>query len=173
MPTRPVPAALGDEQTLFTELHPRLRDHVRLLVRTSGANVDDACSFAFLQLLRYQPDREHLYGWLLRTATREAIKLDQHAQRTAPLPVGGNDDRGAQAVDERACPELQFELLVAREAVAAAGMTDRERRIVGLHAAGLTYSDVAKVTGDSERTIERQLLRGRRKLRAARIRHGG
>jgi len=86
MPTRPVPAAMGDEPALFTELHPRLRDHVRLLVRTSGANVDDACSFAFLQFLRYQPDREHVYGWLLRTATREAIKLDQRARRTARSP---------------------------------------------------------------------------------------
>jgi DNA-directed RNA polymerase specialized sigma24 family protein len=84
MPTQPAPAALGDEPALFTEIHPRLRDHVRLRVRTSRANVEDACSFAFLQLLRYQPDREHLYGWLLRTATREAIKLDQRARRTSP-----------------------------------------------------------------------------------------
>src|ERR1039458_1849610 len=28
------PAALGDEQALFRELHPPLRNHVRLLVRT-------------------------------------------------------------------------------------------------------------------------------------------
>lgn len=47
-------------------------------------------------------------------------------------------------------------------------MTARERRIVGLHAAGLSYTEISNVTGYSERTVERQLLRGRRKLRAAR-----
>ena len=41
MPMQPVPAAVGDEQALFRELHPRLGDHVRLLVRTSQANVED------------------------------------------------------------------------------------------------------------------------------------
>jgi DNA-directed RNA polymerase specialized sigma24 family protein len=82
MPSRsPVPAAIGDEPVLFREHHPRLRSHVGRLVRTSRANIEDACSFACLQLLRHQPDREHVYGWLLRTATREAIKLDQQARR--------------------------------------------------------------------------------------------
>jgi RNA polymerase sigma factor (sigma-70 family) len=168
MPMQPVPAAVGDELALFRELHPRLGDHVRLLVRTSQANVEDACSFAFLQLLRYQPDREHLYGWLLRTATREAIKSDQRARRTVALPTGGDDDRAAEPADDRARPELRDELLAALDVVAAAAMTARERRIVGLHAAGLSYTKISNVTGYSERTVERQLLRDRRKLRAAR-----
>ena len=88
MPSRsPVPAAIGDEPVLFREHHPRLRSHVRRLVRTSRANIEDACSFAFLQLLRHQPDREHVYGWLLRTATREAIKLDQQRPTCRPAPT--------------------------------------------------------------------------------------
>jgi RNA polymerase sigma factor (sigma-70 family) len=172
MPTRsPVPAAIGDEPVLFREHHPRLRNHVARVVRTSRANVEDACSFAFLQLLRHQPGREHVYGWLLRTATREAIKLDQRARRAVPLPHGSDDHGGREPFDERARPEV--ELLAAREAVAAAGMTAREWRIVGLHAAGLSYTEVSRVTGDSERTVQRQLLRGRHKLRAARARQGG
>jgi RNA polymerase sigma factor (sigma-70 family) len=123
--------------------------------------------------LRHQPDREHVYWWLLRTATREAIKLDQRARRTIPLPTGADDDRAAEPADERARPELQVELLAAREVVAAATLTARERRIVGLNAAGLTYTEVSKVTGNSERTVERQLLRGRRKLRATCARQVG
>jgi RNA polymerase sigma factor (sigma-70 family) len=114
------------------------------------------------------PDREHLYGWLLRTATREAIKPDQRARRTIPLRTGDEDNRVAEPADERARPELGVELLAARDVVAAAAMSARERRIVGLHAAGLSYTEISNVTGDSERTVERQLLRGRRKLRAAR-----
>lgn len=67
----------------------------------------------------------------------------------------------------------QSNLLTAREAVASAGMAAREWRIVGLHAAGLSYTEVSRATGDSERTVQRQLIRGRHKLRAARARQGG
>jgi DNA-directed RNA polymerase specialized sigma24 family protein len=104
---------VGDEQALFRELHPRLGDHVRLLVRTSQANVEDACSFAFLQLLRYQPDRDNAYAWLLRTATREAIKSDQRARRTIALRTCDDDDRVAEPADERTRPEHRVELLAA------------------------------------------------------------
>jgi RNA polymerase sigma factor (sigma-70 family) len=169
----PVPAALGDEPVLFREHHPRLRSHVGRVVRTSRANVEDACSFAFLQLLRHQPDREHVYGWLLRAAIREAIKLDQQARRAVPLPHAADDHRTWELADERARSEVSVELLAAREAVAAAGTTAREWRIVGLRAIGLSYTEVSRVTGDSARTVERQLLRGRHKLRAARARQGG
>jgi DNA-directed RNA polymerase specialized sigma24 family protein len=39
----------GDETVLFAELHPKLARQVRRLVRTREENVQDACSFAFLQ----------------------------------------------------------------------------------------------------------------------------
>ena len=45
-----------------------------------------------------------------------------------------DDHRTWELADERARPEVSVELLAAREAVAAAGMTAREWRIVGLHA---------------------------------------
>ena len=59
-------AARGDEARMFAIYVPRLRAQVRRIVRTSLENVDDACSFAFLQLLRYQPDRDSAYAWLVR-----------------------------------------------------------------------------------------------------------
>jgi DNA-directed RNA polymerase specialized sigma24 family protein len=57
-----------------------------------------------------QPDRAHVYGWLLRTATREAIKFDQRARRTVALLTSGDDDGAAEPADERARPELRVEL---------------------------------------------------------------
>ena len=114
-----------------------------------------------------------MYGWLLRAAIREAIKLDQQARRAVPLPHGAHDHRTWEPADERARSEVSVELLAAREAVAAAGTTAREWRIVGLRAIGLSYTEVARVTGDSARTVQRQPLCGRHKLRAARARQGG
>jgi DNA-directed RNA polymerase specialized sigma24 family protein len=121
--SRTAPARVGDETTLFAELHPKLARQVRRLVRTSEQNVQDACSFAFLQLLRYQPSRESVFPWLLT--------------------------------------------------IAAAGLTARQARIVALHAAGHTYELISEMLGLSVRTVERQLLRARRKLRFALTEQGG
>jgi DNA-directed RNA polymerase specialized sigma24 family protein len=79
------PARVGDETTLFAELHPKIARQVRRLVRTSEENVQDACAFAFLQLLRYQPSRESVFPRLLTVAFREAVKLDQRGRRDRRL----------------------------------------------------------------------------------------
>jgi RNA polymerase sigma factor (sigma-70 family) len=168
------PGRVGDETALFAELHPKLARQVRRLVRTSEENVQDACSFAFafVQLLRYQPSREGVFSWLLTVAVREAVKLDQRGRRDRRLP--DREDGGELApVDERADPELRLETLAALEAIAAAGLTARQARIVALHAAGHTYESISEMLGLSVRTVERQLLRARRRLRFALSEQGG
>ena len=160
------PGRVGDETTLFAEAHPKLARQVRRLVRTGEENVQDACSFAFVQLLRYQPSRESVFSWLLTVAVREAVKLDQRGRREHRFPAreaGGE----LEPVDERADPELRLQTLAALEAIAAAGLTARQARIVALHAAGHTYQSISETLGLSARTVERQLLRARRKLRSA------
>ncbi len=161
-----------DETTLFAELHPKLARQVRRLVRTSEQNVQDACSFAFLQLLRYQPSREGVFSWLLTVAVREAVKLDQRGRRDRRLPAR-EDGVELEPVDERANPALWLETLAALEAIAAVGLTARQARIVALHAAGDTYESISEMLGLSARTVERQLLRARRKLRSALTEQGG
>jgi RNA polymerase sigma factor (sigma-70 family) len=166
------PARVGDETTLFAKLHPKLARQVRRLVRTSEANVQDACSFAFLQLLRYQPSRDGVFSWLLTVTVREAVKLDQRDRRDRRLPA--REDGGElEPVDERADPEQRLQTLAALEAIAAAGLTARQARIVALHAAGHTYQSISEMLGLSKRTVERQLLRARRKLRFALADQGG
>jgi RNA polymerase sigma factor (sigma-70 family) len=170
------PARVGDETTLFAELHPKLARQVRPLVRTSEENVQDACSFAFLQLLRYQPSREGVFPWLLTVAVREAVKLDRRGRRDRRLPAR-DDGVELEPVDQRADPnDLWLETLAALEAleaIAAAGLTARQARIVALHAAGHTYESISEMLGLSVRTVERQLLRARRKLRFALAEQGG
>ena len=162
----------GDETALFAELHPKLARQVGRLVRTREENVQDACSFAFLQLLRYQPSRESVFSWLLAVAVREAVKLDQRGRREPPLPAR-EDGVELEPVDERADPEIVLETIAALEAIAAAGLSARQARIVALHSAGYRYESISKQLGVSPRTVERQLLRARGKLRAALAEQGG
>lgn len=160
------PGLRGDEAQLF-ELHAaELRSVVGRQVRTSRANVEDACSFAWVQMLRNQPPRDRLMGWLCRTATREAIKLDRRSRRCSELPE--DQDVGPQAAAGSFTDE-RLEVLVAREAIAAAQLRDREADLLGLHLAGYSYAETAELCSLTTRTVERQLLRAKRKLRSARL----
>jgi len=58
--------------------------------------------------------------------------------------------------------------------IRAAGLTGRQARLLGLQVLGFTYEEIAAAhTGDSRRTVERQILAARRKLADALSRHGG
>src|SRR3954449_6423874 len=50
---------------------------------------------------------------------------------------------------------------------APARLRPRQRRLLTMQAAGLTYGEIAAATGDSLRTVDRQLVRSRAALRAA------
>ncbi len=62
-------------------------------------------------------------------------------------------------------------VVAAREALRSlAVLPPRQRRILGLFAGGRSYREIATITGDSPRTVERQLMRAKtraRDLRAA------
>ena len=160
--------ARGDHAQLFATYAPRLRITVRQLVRTSPENVDDACSFAFLQLLRYQPNRDSVYAWLVKVAVREAVKLDRRSRRTLPLEHNdGNHDVVSEPAERTDTLALRLEVLAAREAIAAARLSSRQARIVALQAVGLDYEEISTQENISVRTVERQILRARSKLREA------
>ena len=56
------------------------------VVNTSQANIEDACMFAWLQLLRHEIDEiDAPYSWLTTIAIREAVKLDRAERRTRSL----------------------------------------------------------------------------------------
>lgn len=146
----------GDEATLFAEYHEPLIRSVARAVRTSRANIEDACSVAWMQLLTRQPDRrEELFGWLHVVATREAVRFDRRSQRAcAPL-----DCDEVQGISEVAPGDMRAAL----EQVAA--LPERQRQIFGLHIGGYSYGEIGDITGDTVRTVERHMMRARRTLR--------
>jgi DNA-directed RNA polymerase specialized sigma24 family protein len=67
----------GDELDLYSEFHRVLFRTVLRRVNASVDTVQDACSFAWVQFLREQPDRERNWkGWMVTTARREAWRLN-------------------------------------------------------------------------------------------------
>jgi DNA-directed RNA polymerase specialized sigma24 family protein len=158
MRVQPVSAACPapSGEALFASYARRLEAVVSRRVRTSRANLEDACGFAWLQLVRHQPEPGVAFAWLCTTAVREAIKLDRRAGQVVAL-----DD-----VAEVATGPFpgRLELLAAGEQVRAARLRPREARVIGLRVAGYGRPDIAGLTGDSQRTVDRQLARAQRKL---------
>jgi DNA-binding CsgD family transcriptional regulator len=75
-------------------------------------------------------------------------------------------------IDHAAEPSRRFddrlELIASAQELSRAHLRPREARLVGLRAAGYSREQIAELTGDSCRTVERQLGRAQRKLRVAR-----
>ena len=119
----------GDELDLYAEFHDELYRTIRGLVFAGPETAADACSFAWLQFLRYQPDRESNWkGWMVTTAKREAWRLNAierrnrdltEAEVAGVLPIDPND-RFAESVAfdaalqqlKRLPPELQPVVLI-------------------------------------------------------------
>jgi RNA polymerase sigma factor (sigma-70 family) len=150
----------GDEAVLYAEYRSKLVNTIRRQVRTSEENVQDACSFAWMQLLSHQPRRgPEIFAWLRTVAYREAIHLDRRDRRSPPV-----DDINEALLPAPDSPEAKVEARHRLEAVTQ--LPDRQRRILALKAGGYSYVEIADRTGDTIRTVERQLLRARKRIRA-------
>ena len=161
-----------DVGALFARYHHKLRNRVRAIVRTSDANVEDACMYAWLQFLSDELDGRSVgTSWLTTVAIREAVKLDRAERRDLPAA-----SPSAEAVD-RADPRDHY---AARDLVAYAaavirdaGLTGRQLQIISLQLWGLSYEQIAANTGDSLRTVERQVLRANHKIAEVLEHQGG
>ncbi len=164
---RPRKALQGDEDALFLALADELRHVVGRLVNTDPATVEDACQFAWLQLLRCQPRRDTIRGWLITVARREAIRLHRIRRRYETMSTGereaGTHPEPASEVDEYA---LALEL---DEALAVlASLPERNRDIYALKVLGFSYAEICRITGSSYTTVNHRLVRARALIDRAR-----
>lgn len=153
------------QEQIFARHARRLQAVVSRTVRTSPANIEDACGFAWLQLVCHQPEPPTAFAWLCTTAVRKAVELDRRTGRAVGL-----DQVSEVPADPLLGPAGRLELIGAAEQIRAARLRPREARVLGLRTAGYSREEMAKLTGDSHRTIDRQLGRARRKLDEARRR---
>jgi DNA-directed RNA polymerase specialized sigma24 family protein len=172
-----VPATSRDEQ--ITRFYQRHADRLRRSIaqRTCGlddAIIDDACGFAW-ELVCRRPDidldRSQAYWWTYKVALRRAWALGRARRREQPIG-------GLNGVDEDSLEPADLDSDVAdvvAERIEHQSMREvlgrlhwRERRELALFAYGLSYEEIATVTGTSYTAVNRWMARGRNALRAAR-----
>jgi RNA polymerase sigma factor (sigma-70 family) len=169
VPTTGPVVPLGDEAELYLRYQRELVHVVARSVNASRELIEDACQTAWLILLRRQPDRDRVFGWLRTVAIHEAYRLSGVERRDARLdaPVSSDTAVGGheRVADPRACLDRQLEARLALARVAVLG--PRQRRLFALQIVGLSYAETSAITGDSVRTVDRQLRRAHAFVRHA------
>lgn len=153
----------GDEAAVFQQHHERLVNVIQRDLGVSRVTAEDAASITWAQFLRYQPERtERLSGWLRVVGRREAIRLERQRQQEL---MDGRDGAGMLREPEDLRDPFKLSELRTRLRAGLEHLPKRKREIVALQALGLTYPEVAQATGNSPRTVDRQLRRAIQRLR--------
>ena len=156
---RPGCLTLNDLADLYPRLAPALQRVLRRTVEAPASIHEEACQLAWGRLVSHRDeiDPQHALGWLATTARREAVRLLR--ERDAHLSL----DPERVAAPSESAPTALFE---SRQRLAQlARLPERQRRIIWLRGVGYASEEIASRTGDSLRTVERQLALARRALR--------
>jgi RNA polymerase sigma factor (sigma-70 family) len=167
-PAATPPALRGDEDELYRRHHHDLRRVVTHAVNAPRELIDDACQNAWTIMLRTQPDRTSIFGWLYVVATREAFRLCERERRhlhlESMLPDGSWDAVIADAfsIDD---------ILEAREALSIlASLPERQRADLSLLVAGFSYREIAQMTGGRTHTnVNKHIAKARARVRLLRL----
>lgn len=149
---------------LYREHAAHLRVTVRGLARGSEDQIDDACSFAWLTLLRARPRRRSVFAWLVTVAVHEAWRLVRRDAQHAPLHVYAD---ASFELEFASAPERDLLApLHARELLreVAATLPDRKRHRVALQALGFTYREIGELTDSTYTAVNRHLNEAHRLL---------
>ena len=173
-----IPADRDEQITRFYLDHAgRLRHAIgRKTCGLGNAIIDDACAFAWETLLG-RPDidlgHHQAYWWMYKVALRRAWTLGRRRHREQPIgglngadedmlePIGPDSDV-ADLVADRIDRATMHEVL--------GRLHWRERRELLLFAHGLSYDEIAQVTGTSYTAVNRWIVRGKTALRTDRAR---
>lgn len=154
-------------EALYAAKSAELLHAVRRAVRLPDDLVEDACSYAWSQLVGNEriAAETTTFGWLYVVAIRQGYVISGRLRREPAVGMPSELPQRALATpDSWSAVERHLELEAHRHLLAQ--IPERKRRLVLLHAAGFSYEEIARMTGDTLRTVERQLLRAKRALRA-------
>jgi DNA-directed RNA polymerase specialized sigma24 family protein len=170
-----------DRDEHIARFYLRYADELRRAIRfkargLDNALIDDACAFAWEQLLQ-RPDieleRHRAYLWIYKIAVRQAWKLARAQRREQPAGglSGADDDRLEPPSTEPDVVDLVAERLARATVRELLGELHwRERRELLLYAHGFSYNEIAQVTGTSYTAVNKWLARGKNALWEARAR---
>lgn len=160
-------AARGDRIAVMHRDHARaLERRVASRARAQAQTSEDACSFAWMQLLTHTAvdlDCTHdVLRWLTLTATREAWRLEARCGRELLVDddalehrLNARSERGA---GEQAARRARLDLI--------AQIPERPRRFLWRLALGHSYREIAMLERASATTTNKQIARAKRALRA-------
>ncbi len=151
----------ADFERTYRRLAPELERQVARLIRAPRPVIEEACQVAWARLVGAEQPlaARAVPGWLLTTAAREAVHALRAQRREVPLERDGEViELPARDPGPDGIAELRGRLAEIRR------LPVRQQRVVWLHGLGYEYSEIAERTGDSRRTVERQLLRAKRTL---------
>ena len=155
---------IADLHDTFNE---SLQHGVAQRVNTDEQTIEDACSYAWMQLLTHPnvslTPEPPLLGWLTRTAVREAWRLDGHLRRT----VGVTDDTIAALADTHGplTPSSEDIALLRARIALVEQLPERPRRFLLRLMLGHAYDNIAAAENTTYRVVNRQVARAKRLLR--------
>jgi len=155
----------ADFEATYRQLGPRLERLVGHAVGAPAPVIEEACQVAWSQLVGADPPirEEVVLSWLVTTAVRAAWRAIKRQRREVSL-----DDRDgplAEVIELPAPGPGPDRVAELREQLAEIHYLPlRQRRLVWLQSLGFRYTEIAEITGDSRRAVERQLLRAKRTL---------
>lgn len=162
MPAEPTPGQLaGDEAALFERYGRRLVRVTAPAVNTMPENIDDACAFAWTELVARQPRRETVFAWLRTVARHEAIRLDRLSRRVDSLEFR-LEVAGVEPPASRRTIETAHRLIETSEVLSE--LPDRLREVAFLRGAGWSYAETADRLGVSDTRINQLVGRANAKL---------
>jgi RNA polymerase sigma factor (sigma-70 family) len=164
-----VAGELAELEQLYARSAGQVRRRVRSDVNAPEAVIDDACQVAWIRLLHHRERvrREAAVPWLVTTAVHEALKLIRRAGHEVSLEVliEAAGDAPLSESEVGPSPEETVGRRLALEELEE--LSERQRRLLWMQGLGFSYAEIRNHTGDSARTVQRQLIRARSRLSAA------
>lgn len=138
---------------------------------TSDAIAEDACSFAWMQLLTHdyvelEPPRWGALAWLTQTALHQAWKLNATERRAHAAALASPEDLDEQRSDSAQAAPSAGEVAEQRMRLdLIAEIPERPRRFLLRLALGYSYDEIGAAEGASYTTVSKQIARAKRLLR--------
>lgn len=147
---------------LYARYHQPLSHQVYHQGSANRAIVEDACSFAWMQLITHETVQldPMPFAWMLTVAKRQAWNLQRRELPTDPDDLRVLSDahgHRSPAADELA--EHHERLALVDE------IPERPRRFLMRLSVGYSYDDIAAIEGASYSTVNKQVTRAKRLLR--------
>lgn len=168
--SEPLVRATGEEsfEVVFTRYYPLV---YRLAYRCTGQNdeADDIAQEVFLRFYRTPPraaSEGERRAWLCRVATNLGLNALRARQRRA----SHEEKVGSGPAMEEAVQLDPEQQAIAREQAAfvrsiLAGLPERQQTYIVLRSAGLSYAEIAQVTGVAAASVGSLLARAEREFR--------